>query len=171
MEIDSFKKIAHQDYLRGNRFDVQIVYPQLMGFDFGNIAMNVKSVEIPSVDYNTFDFMFLASPVSLPYGIINNDLVLTFMLSSSGIEMEHMQKWHSLIFDKDTRCFNYLNEYGGTITITEKDRHDRGKIKRTYYTAYPYSISSVTVDATQTDTIEEFNVSFRYIEKDIEFIR
>lgn len=171
MEIDRFKKIAQQDYLRGNRFDVQIEYPQLLGMNFDNIAMNVKSVEIPSVDYNTFDFMFLASPVSLPYGIVNNDLVLTFMLSASGLELEHMQKWHSLIFDKDTRCFNYLNEYGGTITVTEKDRADKRVVKRTYYTAYPYSISSVTIDSSQTDTIEEFSVSFRYIEKEIEFIR
>lgn len=147
------------------RFQVNVHFPTKLGAisQFGDASVLLAEItELPGRQIATTPQIMYGLARKMPYGVVYNDLPITFICTNS-MNLRHLfDEWHSLITDPTNNFFNYYNDYVGTIDILKLD--EQNNIKYRYYLdeVFPITIESQGLDYAATDQYLKLTVQFAY---------
>lgn len=82
-----------------------------------NLGIMCQSISLPGRAFNTTNHIIYGTTVKMPFGVLYNDLSITFNCSDTMIERDFFDKWHSYISDQTTNYFNYYDNYKGSVVV------------------------------------------------------
>lgn len=147
------------------RFKVSIAYPAAIASNFiknSDALVMVESVEIPGRQIATTPQMIYGVTRKMPYGVVYQDLSMTFICTNSMSQRTIFDGWHSLITDPTNNYFNYYDNYKSTIIIQKLDEQNNISYTVVVDEAYPVTVESQQLDANATDQYLRCTVQFAY---------
>ena len=170
---------------KANRFNVMFTPPSggLLNFNFQNIIssaisgnFNAKnlindprdisllcdSVVMPGQQISTFEHQTVGHSRKIPYGIIQEDATLTFLLTNDYYMKNMFDKWINSIVDNDKYCVAYKKDIVTDVVIQQLDEQDVPIYGIKLEGAFPVSMSEVGFSNESSSQIQKLNVSFAY---------
>ena len=150
MDLNKIQEISDQDYIRSNRYEINMPAPEGMGKVNAQVLeiinKNCSGVNLPGTDFKTFEWQSKAPEMTLPYARQYNDISMTFYVDGGGVVRQFFENWMSLIHDPTNYNFNYLDKYSVEMTITPIRSVGSGGQNIQVYTVktvYPIKISDI----------------------------
>lgn len=166
LPINTIKSFV-KDFSRPNRYWVQISIPIIMQNDplsrnLPDIQMNCNSATFPSVSLGTAEHRVKGPIRKMPNDMIYNDMNLTFYNSSDFKERKFFEHWINSIVDKDTKNFEYYDNYTAFIIIAQFDNAGQMTHSIRLNEAYPTNVGDISLGYDNSDQIEIFPVTITY---------
>lgn len=169
--IDSFKANITGVYY-SNLYEVLITQPPFPieeapgGLSFGNdtglLCLTAEAVNMPG---RTLDVVALGGSrypsYELPVGYKNEDVTITYMLTSGYKVRQFFETWITNIVNYDTYLLSYPDKYTTTIEIRQLDNQHNAIYTCTLDEAYPKNITNISFASTSTE-YTKFDVVFAY---------
>lgn len=124
-----------------------------------------EEAQLPGRQFATTPFIMYGTTSKMPYGVIYDDLTLTFICTNNMLERTFFDTWQRLISDPTNNFFNYYDEYVTDIQIIKlrPDGTDLGA--PTYITtieeAYPVTIETQELSWSSENYLQ-LRVQFAY---------
>ena len=185
-------KAALIDYARPNRYEVEILPPDLPNLDLGKhkdlrkIMLNCNAAEIPGRILGVGESRVGGPIRRLPYDRIYNPVTLGFYSDVELQEWNFFNSWMDGISEKSikqetdasnfaqtpsynqTRYFEYYNNYIGQVSIGQLDMLSTQSRVIKLVEAYPVNISAISYSYESGDAVQTFNVTFQFREFKVE---
>jgi hypothetical protein len=159
--INQFKSELVGGGARPTLFQVQITNPVAPGADF-KVPFMVRAAGIPESTLGQYTVPYFGRQVKYAGDRTFADWTVTVINDEDFAIRNAMEAWSNFInsHDSNTRALPQQYKSTGLITQYSKD----GSALRTYVFEgmYPVTIDGIQMDWSQTDTIEEFGVTFQY---------
>lgn len=159
--INQFKSELVGGGARPTLFQVQITNPVAPGADF-KVPFMVRAAGIPESTLGQYTVPYFGRQVKYAGDRTFADWTVTVINDEDFAIRNAMEAWSNFInsHDSNTRALPQQYKSTGLITQYSKD----GSALRTYVFEgmYPVTIDAIQMDWSQTDTIEEFGVTFQY---------
>jgi hypothetical protein len=141
----------------------------VIGLASRQISMLAESTTIPGRQLATQEHRIFGTTRKMPYGVIYDDLTVTFMCTNSMLERTFFDIWHQFIISPGSQYMEYYTDYVSTITIQKLDNSWSpisfvGSMISTYTLeeAYPVSIQAQELSYDATDQYLKLTVQFAY---------
>lgn len=82
-----------------------------------DVSMLAESVSIPGRQLMTTEHRILGTVRKMPYGVLYDDLTVTFMCTNSMLERTFFDIWHQLIISPGSQYMEFYENYVGTLVI------------------------------------------------------
>ena len=164
--IDDFKANLLGGGARPNQFRVTLTPPPgiAIGLDVRRTSFLVKASIIPSLDLGEIAVPFRgrniylagdrATPTEWTTPIMNDT---DFMIRNA------MERWSNGINDlAENTGVIAPSDYSTDLTLEQLDRDDTVLKSYIFRSCWPKTVSNITLDVSTNDSIEEFEVSWRY---------
>lgn len=159
--INQFKSELVGGGARPTLFQVQITNPVAPGADF-KVPFMVRAAGIPESTLGQYTVPYFGRQVKYAGDRTFADWTVTVINDEDFAIRNAMEAWSNFInsHDSNTRALPQQYKSTGLITQYSKD----GSALRTYVFEgmYPVTIDGIQMDWSQTDSIEEFGVTFQY---------
>ena len=159
--INQFKSELVGGGARPTLFQVQITNPVAPGADF-KIPFMVRAAGIPESTVGAYTVPYFGRQIKYAGDRTFADWSVTVINDEDFAIRNAMEAWMNYInsHDSNTRALPQNYKSTGQVTQYSKD----GSILRTYIFEgmYPISVDGIQLDWSQTDSIEEFGVTFQY---------
>jgi hypothetical protein len=159
--INQFKSELVGGGARPTLFQVQITNPVAPGADF-KVPFMVRAAGIPESTVGQYTVPYFGRQVKYAGDRTFADWTVTVINDEDFAIRNAMEAWSNFInsHDSNTRALPQQYKSTGLITQYSKD----GSALRTYVFEgmYPVTIDGIQMDWSQTDSIEEFGVTFQY---------
>lgn len=126
-------------------FSVDITLPAALGaaqeaYNSNTLSILCQSASMPGTQFATADLPVYGPPIKMPYGLIYQDLSLTFLCTNNMSQRKIFEEWRRIIVDPTSNYVNYYDTYVGKIRV--KKLSPAGKISHwiDYEEAYPLAI-------------------------------
>jgi len=126
-----------------------------------DISILCDSVVIPGKQLSTIDYQSTKSSVKIPYGYVQDDVSLSFLLTNDYYMKTMFDKWINSIVDYDTYEVAYKDDVSTDVIIQQLDEQDVPIYGVKLEGAFPVSIGEVALSNEATG-IQKLNVSFAY---------
>jgi hypothetical protein len=127
-----------------------------------DISMLCDSVVIPGKQISTFEHQTVHQTVKIPYGYVQDDVELGFLLTNDYYMKTIFDKWINSIVDLEKYCVAYKDDITCDVVIQQLDEQDVPIYGVKLEGAYPVSMSEVALSNESTNQIQKMNVSFAY---------
>ena len=127
-----------------------------------DISLLCDSVVIPGKQISTLDYQTTKNSVKIPYGYVQDDVSLGFLLTNDYYMKTIFDKWINSIVDLDKYCVAYKDDITCDVVIQQLDEQDVPIYGVKLEGAYPVSMSEVALSNESTSQIQKMNVSFAY---------
>ena len=127
-----------------------------------DISLLCDSVVIPGKQISTLDYQTTKNSVKIPYGYVQDDVSLGFLLTNDYYMKTIFDKWINSIVDLDKYCVAYKDDITCDVVIQQLDEQDVPIYGVKLEGAYPVSMSEVALAHESTSQIQKMNVSFAY---------
>lgn len=159
--INQFKSELVGGGARPTLFQVQITNPVAPAADF-KVPFLVRAAGIPESTLGQYTVPYFGRQVKYAGDRVFADWTVTVINDEDFAIRNAMEAWSNFInsHDSNTRALPQQYKSTGLITQYSKD----GSALRTYVFEgmYPVTIDAIQMDWSQTDSIEEFGVTFQY---------
>jgi len=159
--INEFKSQLTGGGARPTLFQVQITNPILATADV-KLSFMVKTAAIPGSSVGGFGVPYFGRIVKYAGDRVFEPWPVTVINDEDFAVRNAMEAWSNAInsHDSNTRALPQTYKSNGIVTQYSKD----GRALRTYVFEgmYPSTIDSIPLSWAETDTIEEFGVTFEY---------
>jgi hypothetical protein len=159
--INQFKAELVGGGARPTLFQVQVTNPVLPAADF-KVPFMVRAAGIPESTLGQYVVPYFGRQVKYAGDRTFADWTVTVINDEDFAIRNAMEAWSNFInsHDSNTRALPQQYKSTGLITQFSKD----GSALRTYVFEgmYPVTIDGIQMDWSQTDSIEEFGVTFQY---------
>lgn len=152
LNLDSIISSAVSDNLRANDL---INDPRA-------ISVLCSAVNVPGRQVVTFEHSERRNPRKVPYGYINEDVIMEFILTSDLYLKKIFDRWNAKIIDPENYTLDYDENYKTDITITVLDSKNFPVYSVILQNAYPITVASLGLDMANTDSIQKLQVTFAY---------
>jgi len=146
---------------RPNKYQVTFHAP------FGSVWDRELSVlcadaELPGRHINTTAQMIYGVQRKMPYGVLYDDLTLSFICSNWMVERKYFDAWQSFITNPTNNYFNYYDKYKSDILIVHLDDVGTGHYGVLVEEAYPLTIQSQPLSYADNNNNLRLTVTFAY---------
>ncbi len=165
--IDALKAIID----RGNgiaspsRYLVFIQFPLAIASAFSQIDKVIfltEITELPGRQIATTPQTIYGVARKMPYGVVYNDLPVTFLCTNDMAIRTVFDQWHTAITDPTNNYFNYYDNYVGRIYLNKLDEQMNITYNVVLDEVYPVTIEPQPLDAGAVDQYLRLNVQFAY---------
>ena len=187
MSIERLKSLVSQKggLAKANRFNVMFTPPtqSLLNLNFqtaisaavsGNfsaknfvndprdISLLCDSVIIPGKQITTLEYQAHKETVKIPYGYVEAEVSLGFLLTNDYYTKTIFDKWINTIVDPEKYCVAYKDDITCDVVIQQLDEQDTPIYGVMLENAYPTSMSEITLSNESVSQIQKLNVNFTY---------
>ena len=187
MSIERLKSLVSKKggLARANRFNVMFTPPTLSLIDFnlggaiasaisGNfnaknfindprdISLLCDSVRLPAKVITTLDYQANKQSFKVPYGTIEDEVSLGFLLTNDYYMRTIFDKWINSIVDPDKYCVAYKDDITCDLIIQQLDEQDVPIYGVKLENAFPTTMSEVEFSNESSSQIQKMNVTFTY---------
>lgn len=127
-----------------------------------DISILCDSVVIPGKQIATLDYQAHKQTIKLPYGYIEDEVSMGFLLTNDYYMKNVFDKWINTIVDPDKYCIAYKDEISCDVVIQQLDEQDVPIYGVLLENAYPTSMSEIALSNESSSQIQKLNVSFTY---------
>ena len=168
--LDQFIAGVKNGMARTNRFKVTFSMPNCLmsGYtvvpqdtDLRKIQLFCDQVQIPGVNFSTIQSRTFGEFRDVPYEKLYDAVNLSFYMDKNLMVKAFFDSWITGIQDKDTRTFNYYNEYITDVEIEVLNTVDNTVYVIDLFEAYPKTVGSIQLDHASKD-IMKLNVTMQY---------
>lgn len=130
-------------------------------------ALNILNEEasLPGRQFATTDHTMYGTRVKMPYGVVYDDLTLTFICSNNMLERYYFDEWQRCVSDPTNNYFNYYDDYVSDIQIMKLRPDGTSNGLPTYLMtieeAYPIAIQTQELSYS-SDSYMKLSVQFAY---------
>ena len=159
--INQFKAELVGGGARPTLFQVQVTNPVLPAADF-KVPFMVRAAGIPESTLGQYTVPYFGRQVKYAGDRTFADWTVTVINDEDFAIRNAMEAWSNFINSHDSNTRALPQQYKSTGLITQFSKN--GAALRTYVFEgmYPVTIDGIAMDWSQTDSIEEFGVTFQY---------
>ena len=165
-QLDDFKANLLGGGARPNQYTVIITAPAIAGaFSTIKASYLVRAASLPSSNLGEIAVPFRGRSIYMAGDRAEPEAWDTTFINDTDFAIRNaMERWHNGINDYVTAGgTQFPSEYTATLAVQQKDRSDTRVLKEYQFMgAWPQTISSIELSASENDSIEEFSVSWRY---------
>jgi hypothetical protein len=170
---------------KANRFNVMFTPPQssILNINFQNmigsaisgnfsaknmindprdIAILCDSVAIPGKQISTLEYTTYGNSHKIPYGYVQDDVALSFLLTNDYYLKTMMDEWINSIINYDTYEVAYKDDVTTDVIIQQLDEQDTPIYGVKLEGAFPITMSEIGLSNQSSSEIQRLNVSFAY---------
>tara|TARA_B100000902_G_scaffold399152_1_gene468665 strand:- start:2380 stop:3015 length:636 start_codon:yes stop_codon:yes gene_type:complete len=127
-----------------------------------DISLLCDSVSIPGKQISTIDYQSVRQSVKVPYGTVQDDVDLGFLLTNDYHMKTVFDKWINSIVDAEKYCVAYKKDITCDVVIQQLDEQDTPIYGVKLEGAFPVSMSNIELSNQSENTVQRLNVSFTY---------
>jgi len=187
MNIDKLKSTIGKrgGIAKANRFKVMFTPPQqsLLNIDPGaiftsvisgdgidlkslindprDISMLCDSASIPGRQFSTDEVTMNKQTVKMPYGFIDEDISMTFLLTNDMYMKKMFDDWSESIIDDDKYILGYKADYTTDVVIQQLNADNKVVYGAKLEGAFPITIAPIEY-SNDADGISKLTVTFAY---------
>jgi len=151
--IDKIKNSV-KDFYRSNLFYVDFITP----FSSDDIKFLVQAFNIPTKDVSYYEKKFFGETIYIPLQRnYSGEINITFLNDIHNKAYNLIEKWIEELH-KTTNIVNYIKQCRLRLTSFYKDKE---KVL-IFYNVFPINRGDISYNYESIDTIESFDVTFRY---------
>ena len=164
--IDDFKANLIGGGARANQYRVTITPPSgiAIGLDVSRTSFLCTAAALPASTLGTFDVPFRGRIITIagdrpPFP----DWTTTFYNDTDFMVRNAMERWNNGINDlANNTGVNNPADYQTDLFVEQLDRDDVVLKSYIFRSAYPSSVGTIDLNVTTNDTIETFDIVWRY---------
>ena len=179
--IDSFRSRLVGGGARPNLFEVKLVYPEGLATEISGeeLALDtrfmVKAANLPASNINVIDIPFRGRNLKIAGDRTFDDWTVTIINDEDFKLRTAFERWSNVMsrLDDATGVTNpssymtdgYVQQLGrGNTPATGTPSEGESSILRSYkfFDVFPITVGEIALSYDTTDTLEEFDVTFRY---------
>ena len=164
--INDFKTKLAGGGARANQFKVTMPIPGYaqVGGETEELAFLCQSTSIPAMEINTATVNFRGRPIYLAADRAFSAWTITVLNDTNFRLRDAFERWQNGIINmSDNEGLVNPVDYQVDAFIDHLDRNGATIKSYTLRGCFPTSIAAIGLDMDPTETIEEFEVSFRYL--------
>lgn len=127
-----------------------------------DIGMMAKSVSIPGSSLDITRNQFRRTPQNVITNRNNDNVIMTFYITSSQAERLMFETWMDSIYDVKTSQVSFQSSYAKKIEIYTYDRQGQAQSTTILNDAFPIRIGQVQLDADMNNQVCMLEVEFAY---------
>ena len=170
LPVEQFKKSSKQavwqDSLKQARSPGGISIKNTKARNFINdprdISLLCDSVTIPAKQVSTLDYQTIKQSFKVPYGTIEDEVSLGFLLTNDYYMKTIFDRWINSIVDPDKYCVAYKDDITCDVIIQQLDEQDTPIYGVKLENAFPTTMSEIGLSNESASQIQKLNVSFTY---------
>ena len=127
-----------------------------------DISILCESVQFPGRQITTMDYIADRQAVKVPYGVINEDVTMTFLLTNDYYMKNMFDAWLSGIVDVENYRVGYKKDFTTDVIIQQLNQQNIPIYGVKLENAFPVTVSSINMDNNSENTIQKLNVTLSY---------
>jgi hypothetical protein len=159
--INEFKSQLVGGGARPTLFQVQITNPVLPVADF-KVPFMVKTAALPGSTLGSYVVPYFGRQVKYAGDRVFEDWPVTIINDEDFLIRNAMEAWSNAINSHDSNTRALPQSYKSNAIVTQYSKDGRALRTYVFEGMYPVAIDAIPLAWEQTDTIEEFGVTFQY---------
>ncbi len=131
------------------------------GFNSTSLSILCQSATLPGTQVATTELPVYGPGVKMPYGLIYQDLNITFLCTNSMAQRKIFEEWRRIIIDPTSNYVNYYDTYVGEILVQKLNQSGQASHSVLYEEAFPIAIYEQELASTNNDWLK-LSVQFSY---------
>lgn len=127
-----------------------------------DISILCESVNLPGRQITTIDYIAEKQSIKIPYGAINEDVTMSFILTNDYYMKKLFDSWQSGVFDMQRYRAGYKKDFTTDIIIQQLNQQNIPVYGVKLENAFPVTVSSINMDNNSENTIQKLNVTLSY---------
>ena len=127
-----------------------------------DISILCESVNLPGRQISTVDYQADRQTIKIPYGIINEDGTMSFILTNDYDRKKLFDQWMSGIFDVEKYRVGYKKDFVTDVVIQQLNKNNVPVYSVRLEDAFPVTMQSIQLDSNSENTIQKLNVTLSY---------
>lgn len=127
-----------------------------------DISILCESVNLPGRQISTVDYQADRQTIKIPYGVINEDVTMSFILTNDYYMKQLFDKWMSGIFDVEKYRVGYKKDFVTDVVIQQLNKNNVPIYSVRLEDAFPVTMQSIQLDSNSENTIQKLNVTLSY---------
>ena len=127
-----------------------------------DISILCESVNLPGRQITTIDYIAEKQSIKIPYGAINEDVTMSFILTNDYYMKKLFDSWQSGVFDMQKYRAGYKKDFTTDIIIQQLNQQNIPVYGVKLENAFPVTVSSINMDNNSENTIQKLNVTLSY---------
>ena len=163
--LDEFRSQLLGGGARNNQYRVEINNPPAgaVGLDSRNAAFLCTAAQLPGMTIAEVEVPFRGRSLFIPADRSFEPWTVTFLNDTNFAIRNAMERWNNSMNNLVTgQGFTLHDEYTADLRVSQLDRDDSVLKTYTFVNAFPLEVSAIDLAAGTSDTIETFDVTFRY---------
>jgi hypothetical protein len=108
--------------------------------------MFCDTADLPGINLMTTEIRQFGELTTLPHAPMYQPIQLSFICDSTMDVKYALEDWLDSVFDRNTRSFNYYEQYTKDIEIYITDKYGKDVHRVTLFEAYPTAIGNIQLD-------------------------
>lgn len=149
-----------------SQFRVSFAFPQALktaheGFKSSEISVLCQSVSLPGTQVATTELPVYGPPLKMPYGLIYQDLNVSFLCTNNMAQRKVFEEWRRIIVDPTTNYVNYYDTYVGNLIVEKLNQ--KGNVVHTvlFEDVFPVAIFEQELSSNNNDWLK-LSIQFSY---------
>jgi len=164
--IEEFKSVLQGGGVRPTMFQVEMAFPDAVVVDPTQADNEgtylIKAAQMPAASIGFVEVPFRGRKLKVSGDRTFEDWTVTVTNDVSFGLRKGFEKWSELIQNMNFALgANELNDYFATATVRQLDRDGNQLRAYKFEGIWPTEVSAIQLDFDATDTIEEFDVTFK----------
>jgi hypothetical protein len=131
------------------------------GFTPSTLSILCQSATLAGTQIATTELGVYGPPVKMPYGLVYQDLNISFLCTNSMAQRMVFEEWRRIIVDPTSNYVNYYDTYIGHILVQKLNQAGQVVHNVMYEEAFPIAIFEQELSSTNNDWLR-LSVQFSY---------
>ena len=127
-----------------------------------DISILCESVQLPGRQITTIDYTAERQAIKVPYGVINEDVTMSFILTNDMFMKKLFDAWLTGIIDIDKYRVGYKKDFTTDIIIQQLNQQNIPVYGVRLENAFPITVNAVNLDSNAENTVQKLSVTLSY---------
>lgn len=127
-----------------------------------DISILCESVQLPGRQITTIDYTAERQAIKVPYGVINEDVTMSFILTNDMFMKKLFDAWLTGIMDIDRYRVGYKKDFTTDIIIQQLNQQNIPVYGVRLENAFPITVNAVNLDSNAENTVQKLSVTLSY---------
>ena len=127
-----------------------------------DISLLAENVTLPGRQISTIDYIAEKQTVKIPYGIINEDVTASFLLTNDYYIKNMFDDWLKVCFDVENYRAKFKDDFAVDVVIQQLNEKNLPVYGVRLEKAFPTTVASITLDNNSESTVQKLSVTFSY---------
>ena len=127
-----------------------------------DISLLAENVTLPGRQISTIEYIAEKQTVKIPYGIINEDVTASFLLTNDYYIKNMFDDWLKVCFDVENYRAKFKDDFAVDVVIQQLNEKNLPVYGVRLEKAFPTTVASITLDNNSESTVQKLSVTFSY---------